>query len=141
MKVAMCFGTFDNLHPGHENYLQQAVAFNYQLIVVVARDKTVQEIKGRLPQENEKTRLSNVHRKIKELGIDGRAILGRLGDRWALIKKHRPQMICLGYDQQVDLGALKKLIISERFFCEVRRLRAHQPDKYKSSFCVKYESK
>lgn len=109
------------------------------MLVVIARDRNVERIKGHSPQQNEGMRLRSVNRKIKELGFDGRAILGQLNDRWAVIKKHRPQLICLGYDQHVDLKTLKDLIVAERFFCEIKRLKAFQAQKYKSKFCINYE--
>ncbi len=133
----MCFGTFDNFHPGHQNYLEQAAKFKLPLIVIVARDKTVKTVKGYLPQESEKIRLKKVNKTIKDNKIKGKAILGLLKDRWSLIKKYRPEVICLGYDQQVDLKALESVIAEERFFCKIKRLKAYYPEKYKSSYCRK----
>ncbi len=129
----MAFGTFDNLHPGHLSYLSQAGVFGDELIAIVARDKNVLKIKKHLPQEGEETRRQKVEEALKELGIKGRVILGNSVDRWQLVKELRPDVICLGYDQQVDLEALEQFIANERFFCEIKRLTAHHPEKYKSS--------
>src|SRR3989338_7442094 len=49
------FGTFDLLHPGHINFLNQAKKFD-QLIIVIGRDRTVKQIKGKLPKHTEKQR-------------------------------------------------------------------------------------
>jgi FAD synthetase len=130
---AIAFGTFDNLHPGHLSYLSQAGVFGDELIVVVARDVNVLKGKGRLPQENEEVRRQKVEDAVKELGLKGRVILGNKVDRWQLLRELRPDIICLGYDQQVDLKALDELIASERFFCEIKRLTSYHPEKYKSS--------
>lgn len=130
---AMAFGTFDNLHPGHLSYLSQAGVFGDELIVVVARDENVLRGKGRLPQEGEEVRLQKVTEAIQELKIKGRVILGNKVDRWQLLRELRPNFICLGYDQKVDLKALDELIASERFFCEVKRMQPFYPEKYKSS--------
>jgi FAD synthetase len=132
---AIAFGTFDNLHPGHLSYLSQAGVFGDELIVVVARDSNVLKGKGRLPQENEEVRRQKVEDAVKELGLKGRVILGNKVDRWQLLRELRPEIICLGYDQQVDTKALDELIASERFFCEIKRLIPYHPEKYKSSFC------
>ena len=132
---AIAFGTFDNLHPGHLSYLSQAGVFGDELIVVVARDANVLKGKGRLPQENEEVRRQKVEEAVKELGLKGRVILGNKIDRWQLLRELRPDIICLGYDQKVDLKALDELIASERFFCEIKRLASYHPEKYKSSFC------
>ena len=131
----MAFGTFDNFHPGHISYLSQAGVFGGELIVIVARDTNVLQGKGRLPQENEEIRRQKVEDAVKDLGIHGRVILGNLVDRWQLVKELRPNIICLGYDQQVDLEALERFIAAERFFCEIKRLTSYHPEKYKSSFC------
>ncbi|MFA6194843.1 MAG: adenylyltransferase/cytidyltransferase family protein [Patescibacteria group bacterium] len=131
----MTFGTFDNLHPGHLDYFKQARLFGDELIVIIARDKNVLAIKKRAPQDDEKTRQRKVRRALKELGITGRAVLGNLKNRWLILKKYRPEIICLGYDQQVDLPQLKSEIAGFRFFCKIKRLKAHHPEKYKSSFC------
>ncbi|MGD1075360.1 MAG: adenylyltransferase/cytidyltransferase family protein, partial [Thermodesulfovibrionales bacterium] len=45
----VCAGTFDHLHPGHLNFLEQASALGNELIVIVARDETVKRIKGIAP--------------------------------------------------------------------------------------------
>lgn len=130
----MAFGTFDNLHPGHLSYLSQAGAYGDELIVVVARDQNVLKVKGHQAHEKENTRREKVEQAIKGLSLKGEAILGGLDDKWEVVKKFRPNFICLGYDQKIDLKALNELIASERFFCEIKRLEPFQPEKYKSSF-------
>lgn len=131
----MAYGTFDNFHPGHFFYLEKAGNYGDELIVVVARDENVLKIKGHLPQEEENIRRQKVEEAIRDLGFKGKAILGHLKDRWQVVKEYRPDIICLGYDQPVNLETLKEVIESERFFCEIKRLDSYFPDKYKSSFC------
>lgn len=121
---AMCFGTFDKLHPGHLSYFGQAKKYGDFLIAVVARDENVLKTKGKLPRENEKTRLNNV-RKVK---LVDKAILGQRRDKFRIVKKYQPDIICLGYDQRVDLKELKK-----NFFGRIVRLKPYREDKYKSS--------
>ena len=132
----MVFGTFDNLHPGHLDYFRQALVFGDEIIAVIARDKNVLAIKGHLPQENEQKRLRKVESALTEISDKGRTVLGDLKNRWLVIEKYCPNVICLGYDQKVDADALKREIDKSRLFCEVKRLTAYQPDKYKSSFCL-----
>jgi len=131
----LAFGTFDNFHPGHLSYLTQAGACGDELVVIVARDSNVLKIKKHLPQEGQDIRRQKVEEALKSLNLRGKAILGEEHDRWNLVRKFRPDVICLGYDQHVDLKALQELIDSERFFCEIKRLEAYHPEKYKSSFC------
>lgn len=131
----MAFGTFDNLHPGHLSYFSQAGKFGDELIVIVGRDKNVLAIKKRLPQETETRRRRKVNQALKELKIEGKAVLGNLKNRWLVLKKYRPDVICLGYDQQANIAQLKSEIAKFRLFCKIKRLKPYHPEKYKSSFC------
>jgi len=126
----MAFGTFDIFHKGHVSYLNQAKKFSQVLMVVVARDKNVLEIKGQKPQNNEKERLKN----IKESKIADLAVLGNLKDKYAFIKKIRPDIICLGYDQKVDMPELKKRLLEFNLKnVKIKRLKPYRPGIYKSS--------
>jgi len=131
----IAFGTFDNLHPGHLDYFKQAGRFGGELIVVVARDRNVLDIKRRAAQETERIRRRHASQALKELAIPGKAVLGNLKNRWLVLKKYNPEIICLGYDQKVDLPQLKREIAKFRLFCKIKRARAYYPEKYKSSFC------
>lgn len=124
MKTAMCFGTFDKLHPGHLSYLGQARKHGDCLLVVVGRDKNVFRVKGKPPREGEKTRLKN----IKKIKFVDWAILGQLRNKYAVIKKYKPDVICLGYDQQVDLTELKKV-----FKGKIVKLKSYKEHIFKSS--------
>ena len=126
----MAFGTFDIFHRGHESFLKQARELGDCLIVIVARDKTVEKIKGRLSQDNERARLQI----IKKSDLADKTVLGSLTDKYAAIKKYRPAIICLGYDQKVDLEELKeKLIEFNLFETKLIKLDSFHPEKYKSS--------
>ncbi|MDD5290535.1 MAG: adenylyltransferase/cytidyltransferase family protein [Patescibacteria group bacterium] len=124
MGKVMCFGTFDNLHPGHLSYLSQARGYGDYLIVVVARDANVDKLKGKLPRQKEKSRLE----KIKNISFVNKAVLGQLRDKFKVIKKFRPSVICLGYDQAVDIRELKKI-----FPGKIIRLKPYKEYIYKSS--------
>ncbi len=133
----MVFGTFDNLHPGHEDYFKQASRLGAPLIAVVARDRNVLKLKGHLPQQAEKERMRKVRAALKKLGIPGKAALGNLRSQWLVLKKYRPTVIALGYDQRIDLKKLKSELVEARLFCRIKRLKSYQPEKYKSSYCLK----
>lgn len=130
MKKVMVFGTFDIFHPGHRNFLEQAKKQGDYLIVVVGRDATVEKVKGRKPKNEEKERM----RIIQESGLAEEVVLGNLDDKYAVIEKHKPNVICLGYDQQffVDglIQRLKNLGLEKT---EVIKLEAFKPEIYKSS--------
>lgn len=123
----MCFGTFDSLHSGHLSYLKQAREYGDYLIVIIARDKNVRRIKGRLPQQNEKLRWQ----RVKNLNFVNKVVLGQLQDKFNIIKKLKPDIICLGYDQMVDLKKLRNI-----FFGKIIKLKPYKEDIYKSSKLV-----
>lgn len=92
----MVFGVFDLLHPGHLYLLYHARREGQELVAVIARDTAVRRLKGITPEWSERKRM----RAVKETGLATKVVLGdaRTGD-YAVIKKHNPDLICLGYDQ------------------------------------------
>lgn len=128
MKKVLVFGTFDRLHPGHLNFLKQAKKYGF-LFVVVARDKTVKIVKGRLPQHNEKMRKKGV----EKTRLAGKILLGNLKNPYILIKKIKPDIICLGYDQKFFIQDLPKKIKEFGLKTKIVKLKAYQPNIYKSS--------
>lgn len=129
----MVFGTFDYLHAGHENFLKQAKALGDFLIVIIARDYTVKKIKGKFPEKNERRRLAQV----KILNLADKVVLGSLNSKYKVIKKYRPDIIALGYDQFVFTYQLKKVCIDLKLNAEIIRLNPYQPEIFKSSLLKK----
>ncbi|MBU4455563.1 adenylyltransferase/cytidyltransferase family protein, partial [Patescibacteria group bacterium] len=117
----MVFGTFDIFHRGHENFLKQAREYGNFLIVVVARDKTVLAVKGKLPRNSEKARLQT----IINNGLANEAVLGGLTDKYKIIKKHQPDIICLGYDQQVFTEKLEEKLKEYKLKTKIIRLKPY----------------
>lgn len=128
-KLVMVFGTFDYLHAGHENLFIQAKALGTEVIAVLARDKTVKNIKGELPDHNEKERFAL----LKETLWADNIILGHPKDKMKAIKIYRPDIIALGYDQFAFTYSLEKLIIDLKLDTKIVRLKPYRPDMYKSS--------
>ena len=125
----MAFGTFDYLHAGHENFLRQARALGDELLVVLARDATVQSVKGRKAMHAEKQRLKN----LRQTGWADRVILGNQDDKHQVILKNKPAIIALGYDQFVFTQTLQKTLIDHHLDTEIVRMDAYFPQVYKSS--------
>ena len=123
----MVFGTFDVIHPGHLNFFKQAKKFGRKLIVVVARDVNVKRIKGRLPKLDESERSEEVRKTIKQ--SNDQTILGQIKNPYAVIKKEKPDVICLGYDQNSFSKGLKKKFPK----IKIVRLKPYKADIYKSS--------
>lgn len=95
-KIVMVFGVFDGLHPGHEAFLKQARKVG-RLIAVVARDSSVKRLKGHLPGRREAVRA----RTLDKAGIAYRVVLGdRKEGEYKVLRRHKPDVIVLGYDQK-----------------------------------------
>lgn len=122
MKV-LVFGTFDDLHPGHCFVLQSA-AKRGDLHVIVAKDSTVQQVKGHLPKQPEQERMAAIQQQFPQAVV----LLGHETDYLEPVRKVQPDLILLGYDQRMPPG------ISEKDLpCNIERLPAFEPQKYKSS--------
>jgi FAD synthetase len=139
MKKVIVFGTFDVLHKGHLNFFEQAKKFGDFLVVVVARDKNVEKIKGAAPLRDEVFRLKELETSV----LVDKVVLGNKEDRYLILKQEKPEVICLGYDQEVDEKKLQaKLKEYKLEGAQVFRLEAYKPEKYKSSLLKKkYEYK
>ena len=123
----VCAGTFDHLHPGHINFLNQAKTLGSELIVIVARDETVQRIKGINPDHDEHCRKLNV----EQTGIPDRVVLGYQNeDLFFILHELSPDIVALGYDQRVSEESIKARLPD----CRVIRLQPFHPEKFKSSF-------
>ena len=125
----MAMGTFDMLHPGHLHYLKEARKCGDYLVVVVARDQTVEKERGRRPVVDEKDRLEMV----KAVTLVDEAVLGNIGDKLKVVEQCKPDIICLGYDQRVDADKLKEELESRGLDVEIRRMKGYKAGKYKSS--------
>jgi len=126
----LCFGTFDILHPGHEQYLRDAKSLGDELYVIVALDKTVKDVKGMIPHNNQEKRLAAV----KALPYVDHAMLGLPGDKYELVERIAPDIICLGYDQTAFTNGLSAVLASRGLNPKIVRLTLPlQPEKYKSS--------
>lgn len=98
-KVVLASGVFDLLHLGHVKFLEEAKRAggkNAELIVIIARDSTVQKTKGRKPimPENQRRTL------VESLKVVDEAVLGfKNFDLAEVINRIKPDVIALGYDQ------------------------------------------
>jgi FAD synthetase len=98
-KVVLASGVFDLLHLGHVKFLEEAKKAggeNAELIVIIARDSTVQKTKGRKPvmPENQRRTL------VESLKVVDEAVLGfESFDLAEVINRIKPDVIALGYDQ------------------------------------------
>ena len=122
-KKVLIFGTFDHFHPGHAFVVHEALKRG-EVTVVVARDRNVQKIKGRTPDQSETDRMTS----ITHLFPGVTPILGDPDDFLAPVRAVQPDLILLGYDQKLPPG-----VGETDFPCPVERLPAYWPEKFKSS--------
>jgi len=121
-KTVLAEGTFDLLHYGHVYYLTNAKKTggeNAKLVVVVARDKTVEKRKGTKPIIPEDQRRAIV----ESLKVVDEAILGyedmNIGK---VIEWAKPDIIALGYDKEKMERELKKYIAEKNLSIRVVRM-------------------
>ena len=130
----MVFGTFDLLHEGHRNLFLQAKQHGDYLITVVATDKNTKEIKKKTPLHSEQERLQAVQ---AEFNVD-LAVVGDGSDPYKVIVEHKPDAICLGYDQHNCFEEkLAEKLKAHNVNVPILRLEPFHPDKYKSSLLRK----
>lgn len=112
----MVFGVFDRIHDGHRQMLKQAKSLGDCLIVVVAQDHIVKELKGHKPYFNLDERLAHLK---TENGIDKILIGDDKNGTWLVVKINKPNIIALGYDQ---------LALYENLKFHLKEESNHKPD-------------
>lgn len=128
MKKVLVFGTFDGVHPGHINFLEQAKKRGDHLAVVIARDSTVKKVKDHSPIKNENERLAE----ILKTGLVDEAILGKEGNPYLIVRQVSPDIICLGYDQRTYIDGLQDELNKLGLKTEILRMEPFGPEKYHS---------
>ena len=129
MKTVMAFGSFDVLHPGHLYFLRKSKELGDKLIVVIARDSTIEKVKGKKPKYNERERQEH----INDLDYVDKAVLGYETDYYEIIDDINPAVICLGYDQDSFTEGLGKELEKRGMKPEIIRIGSYKEDVYKSS--------
>jgi len=121
-KIVVASGTFDLLHLGHVKYLEEAKKAggkNAELIVIVARDSTVEKRKGKKPVMPEDQRRSLV----ESLKVVDEAILGFEDfsiDK--VIEKLRPDVIAVGHDQEGIEREVRKAIAEKGLNVQIAKI-------------------
>jgi len=121
-KIVLASGTFDLLHFGHVKYLEEAKKAggeNAELIVIVARDSTVEKRKRKKPVMPEDQRRSLV----ESLKVVDEAILGF--EDFSIdevIEKIRPDVIAVGHDQDGIEREVRKAIAEKKYNIQVAKI-------------------
>ena len=135
--IVLASGVFDLLHLGHVKFLEEAKKAggrNAELIVIVARDSTVEKRKGKKPimPENQRRAL------VESLKVVDEAILGyEEFDIEKVIEKIKPDVIVFGYDQKGMEKTVKDYIKVKRLKVKVAKIGMFEEDELDSSSKIK----
>ncbi len=155
MQKVLVLGTFDSVHDGHRAMLREAKSLRHPeaegspvgqtssscyLVIAVAPDAVVQELKGHQPHHVSAQRIVM----LRQEKIADEVVLGDSEtSSWKILKKYKPQIIALGYDQHELRENLEQHL--EKAYPEVETeqgwqtnpkkpkivtLSSHEPDKY-----------
>ena len=136
-KVVLASGVFDLLHLGHVRFLEEAKKAggeNAKLIVIIARDSTVEKTKGKKPIMSEDQRRTLVESlKVVDIAVLGYENL----DIGEVIEKIKPDIIALGYDQADMEREVKSYVDKHRLNVKVVRIGKFGENALDSSSKIK----
>ncbi len=130
-------GVFDLLHLGHLRFLEESKRKGgprSKLVVVITHDKTVFRRKGKRPviPGDQRRKL------VAALRVVDRAILGKEEiDLLGILKEVKPDIICVGYDQDEIKAAVTRVIRKQGLPIWVVRIRRFGPVGFNSSSKLK----
>jgi len=136
-KIVLASGTFDLLHLGHVRYLEEAKKTggeNAKLVVVVARDSTIEERKETKPviPENQRRAL------VESLKVVDEAILGYEDfSMEKVVEKIKPDVIAVGYDQRGIEQTVRNYVKQKGLSIKVVRIDKFSEDELDSSSKIK----
>ncbi len=130
MKTVLVFGTFDGVHPGHDYFLHEAKALGDRLVVCIARDTIVEQLKGRAANRPEIERREG----LAEVSSVDEVVYGdrELGS-YAILDAVAPDVIALGYDQSELKKDLSQWLVAHNRDITLVDIPSHHPELYKSS--------
>jgi len=136
-RVVLASGTFDLLHFGHVKYLEAAKKTggeNAELVVIVARDSTVEKRKGKKPVMPEDQRRSLV----ESLKVVDEALLGyEKFDIGEVVEKIRPDIIAVGHDQDGIEREVRKAIAEKNLNIQIVKIGRFGKEELDSSSKIK----
>ncbi len=119
----MVFGTFDGLHEGHRAFLKEAGAHGDYLIAVIPADVIVEHLKGHLPKLNLAERFENLKKEDK---VDEVVVGDEKLGTWEVVKKHKPDIIAIGYDQYTLRKDLESHLDDLGFTPEIKVMHSYE---------------
>lgn len=92
-KKVLAGGCFNRIHPGHIYFLKEAKKLGNELIVVLTNDKNNKKPYAVSAKERKKI--------LKSLNIADKIFIGDPKNKIKIVKKVKPDIIALGYDQKL----------------------------------------
>jgi FAD synthetase len=136
-RVVLASGVFDLIHLGHVRFLEDAKKAGgpkAKLIVIIAKDSTVEKMKGRKPIMSEDERLALV----KSLKVVDDAVLGYEGlDIGEVVEKIKPDIIALGWDQAEMENSVKAYLAKHKVQVSIVRIGKFGENSLDSSTKIK----
>lgn len=136
-KVVLATGAFDLLHYGHYRFLEEAKKSggrNSKLIVIIARDRTIEKRKGKksiLPEDQRRAL-------VEALKPVDQAVLGyEKMNVEAVIKKIKPDIIAVGYDQSDMRETLEEILRKGKHRFKIVQIGRFGPADLNSSSKIK----
>jgi FAD synthetase len=131
IKIVVCGGVFDILHPGHAFILKEAKSHADILVVIVARDSTVKKRK-KIPIVPEEQRREMVGG-LKPVDV---SVLGYEGDTLRIVEEIKPDVIALGPDQHHDEQRIKMEMAKRGINLEVIRIKEYKECELNSTKAI-----
>jgi FAD synthetase len=135
--VVLASGVFDLLHLGHVRFLEEAKRAggkNAELVVIIARDSTVEKTKGRKPIMSEDQRCALV----ESLKVVDKTVLGYENlDIGEVIENIKPDVIALGYDQEEMASEVQSYVANHKVKVKLLRIGKFGENSLDSSSKIK----
>ena len=136
-RIVLASGTFDLLHLGHIRYLEEAKKAggrNVELVVIVARDSTVEKRKGFKPVMSEDQRRALV----ESLKVVDEAVLGYKDfDIGKVIEMIKPDVIAVGHDQEGVERMIRGYVRERELNIKIVKISKFGEDELNSSSEIK----
>jgi len=119
MKKVIATGVFDLIHPGHIAFLEEAKKLGDRLIVIIARDATLEGRKKPCIGEEQRLAVVSALKPVDE------AVLGDAGDIYKPIEEINPDIIVLGRNQHFSEKEITAGLAKRGLKAKVVRIDAH----------------
>jgi FAD synthetase len=107
MTTVLAGGCFNQIHAGHIYFLKKAKSLGDKLVVVLANDRNNTKPYAIAAKERKKN--------LQALGIADEVLIGHSSDFSSTIKKIKPNIIALGYDQTLPCETKIKTVRIRKF--------------------------